>query len=66
MGWSSEHMSWAQQMMILSYLLPPIFLVSIGLALLAPRFHSKRDQATPHHPAHALEPARAGASARKS
>jgi hypothetical protein len=44
------------QLLILAYLLPPIFIVMIGLALISPRLQPAKGQSahgTPHAPHHA-------------
>ena len=42
MQWTPSHMPWMQQLVILFYLLPPIFIAMMALALVAPRFHKSK------------------------
>ena len=46
MAWNTSHVFWREQLMILSILLPPIFISIMFLALFGPRFFAFK-QSTP-------------------
>jgi len=59
MVWNATHIFWQQQLLILSILLPPIFIAVMAVGLAAPRLFTAK-QATEHkkQPAEALQASR--------
>ena len=50
MVWNASHLLWQQQLIVIGFLVTPVFLLSIGLALVVPRYFppkSALDKQTP-------------------